>query len=178
MCFIVSNSSKVLLMLEGDLIAFKEFYVEINDNGIKLMPSYIYGFEYNFEKEGNFLVARENNQQQEVNFVINSKLPSGEIGEVIVSKKYDLGFHISMFDRLDNFEDCFKTFEIGNFEEEQIVWLPVVVENIQMIGLQSLVVERFKILDYQKYISLCNAYNMQPDEEVIEFLKDLFESYS
>jgi len=168
MCLVI-NCSKSLLVLKGNLIAYKEFLFNV-DNTVRLMPVFMDYYEYDFRKEGDFLIVKENDQSQVVNFMISTILSDGKKGAVVVSKSYNLGYHAYLFDIMDSFEEVFQI-------NKNKVILPIVVDYIQLVSDNELVAKVFKILNSQKYIDLCYDYNIAVNKRIVDFLDALFETH-
>jgi hypothetical protein len=174
MWFTVSNidTKKYFLLFETQLIARKIFNCS-RWGKIKLI-SLVMRSLYEFEIVDDLLISKPNNNSQEVALYYNVIDPYGESRMSNYRFFDNLGYHIDLFD--GRIEQCLKTFKLYG---GSLVNLPVIIKqnDIQLIG-DGAIVEKFGIPSPDLYKRICEYYKVEPLEELVFFLSELFKSYS
>jgi len=179
MCLIISNQSKVLKFYHWN-VGYKNFLPHSNKlyNLVKQDQPYIFSVVDNSlpNNPGRLLVAKPNDQLKNVWYDIKIQYALEHYFKEYVFRSVKMGYHISQFSDEWSVKICFEIFK----SRSDVATLPIFFKNeeIQMIGEYEIAVSQFGVPDHHFYVELCEYYEVKPKEEMINFLENLFKSYS
>jgi len=178
MCTTIKTNN-FILEFGSYLMGLKKFpFSREGSNKIRLMPLYISNHQYQFKVVNDLLTTVENNTKQTVLF----RTEPGENYRIRIQKSmsFEGGYHVYMFDSSCSLLDCFKKIKIEiDSDEQEYATLPVLFleKDIQFIGIDEVVVERFSVPSGFVYFKLCENLNIEPSGEIIEFLEKVYHYY-
>jgi hypothetical protein len=139
-------------------------------------------FEYEFElaetRIGKILFAKNNDCEQSVDLRLRVVEEFGREWRNFdyTTIKLNIGYHCRQF--VDGSGK--KLFNEFGREYNRNIILPVIfeIDSLQMIGFGDIVVSQFGILDSKNYRALCKRFKVRPKASVVDFLNNLYKTYS